>query len=465
MRLIAFCLAASALIACTSKDWRAKAVKSVSNNSSQVHEMNSITFGNGLKASKFRLSNGLKVIVHEDHTAPVFAYHTWFNVGSRNERKGITGIAHLFEHLMFKETKGQGDGRFDRVLEEQGGRVNAATYVDWTFYRESLPKEAFALIPPIEADRMQNIILSDEQVNAEREVVANERRFRTDNSPSGSMQELLYMNAFTVHPYHWPVIGWMEDIHAISPADCIAFYKTYYSPNNAAVIVVGDVETESVLKAIQAAYGDIAPADIPTENLPTEPVQDQERRLTVKKSIATDKLLMGYKVPGALHPDYPVLEVLSSVLFNGRSSRLYRRLVTEGQIASEAGGGAAQTKYPNLYTIDVSLRGGKTAQDAEQVIDQELKRLSTEPVPATEIEKAINKLETSFWQNFSTVDFKAQAMGFYETLVGDYRELFQEVKRYRNVTPADIQRVAITYFVPSGRTVVVAHPESPTSRE
>lgn len=438
-------------------------MKSLSVGSSEVFEVDSITFGEGLTAKKFRLSNGLKILVLEDPSAPVFAYHTWFNVGSRNEREGITGIAHLFEHLMFKETKNLKEGEFDRILEEQGGNINAATYVDWTFYRESLPKEAFRLLPSLEADRMRDMILNDRQVSSERDVVANERRFRVDNSPSGAMYEELYEKAFTRHPYRWPVIGWMKDIQSIRLEDCIRFYGTYYSPNNAVLVVVGDLKTEEVLREINKAYGPIPPAKIPPESIPEEPPQNGERRSKMKQTIPAEKILIGYRIPNALHPDYAAMEVAHAVLFDGKSSRLYRRLITDAQIASEASGWVNQTKDPGLYVIDVSMKPKHKVGEAEKIVYEELERLSKEEVPERELEKAKNRLETSFWGNFKTVDNKAQALAFYEVVAKDYRKLFDEVKNYRSVTPADVRRVAGAYYGSENRTVVTAAPLSKSS--
>ncbi|MFH1263060.1 MAG: pitrilysin family protein [Pseudomonadota bacterium] len=448
------------MFACASGEWRATHLKSASIVGSDVFEIDSFNFAKGLTVKKFRLSNGLKVIVLEDHSAPIFAYHTWFNVGSRNEKEGTTGIAHLFEHLMFKETKNLKEGEFDRILEEQGGSINAGTYVDWTFYHETVPAGAFAQTVSLEADRMQNMILSDMQVNSERDVVANERRFRVDNSPSGTMYEELFKKAFVKHPYHWPVIGWMKDIQTIPTKDCIEFYRTYYAPNNATVVVVGDVDTENVLKRINQAYGRIPASKIPAELIPSEPPQEKERRGTLKQEVPSEKLLVGYRIPNALSPDYPALEVAHAILFDGKSSRLYRKLITDTQIASEAGGWVNQTKDPGLYIIDITMKSKIKADKAEKLVYEELARLSKEKVPARELEKAKNRLETSFWGNFKTMDGKAQAMGFYETTAGDYRKLFDEVKSYRAVTVEDVKRTAETYFAPRNRTVITGIPLS-----
>lgn len=423
-----------------------------------IKEIDQIQASSSIFIQKFQLANGLKIIIYEDHTAPIFAYHTWFNVGSRNEREGITGIAHLFEHLMFKETKNLKEGEFDRIIEEQGGKMNAATYVDWTFYRESLPTEAFSIIPRMEADRMENMILNERQVNSEREVVANERRFRVDNSPIGTLYEKLYAEAFQIHPYHWPVIGWMKDIQAITLNDCIEFYKTYYAPNNATVVVVGNVETQNVLETIQNAYGHIPASTLPQEELPLEPKQEKERRIQIDQTIPSEKTLIGFHVPESNHLDYPALEVAHAILFDGKSSRLYRKLVTELQIVSGCGGWVNQTKDPGLYVADITMKPGHKVEEAEKVVYQEMKRISEEAISKEELDKVKNRFETTFWGNFKIADSKAQALGFFETVAKDYRKFFHVIDQVKNVTATDIQKVAKKYYRTENRTVVIASP-------
>jgi zinc protease len=424
-----------------------------------IQKTDEFLFNKNFLVEKYKLDNGLKVIIMEDHSAPVFAYHTWFHVGSRNEKKGTTGIAHLFEHLMFKETENTKEGEFDRILEEQGGKINAATYVDWTFYRESLPKEGFHLIPALEADRMQYMILSKEQLDAEREVVVNERLMRVDNSPQGAMYESLYSTAFKDHPYHWPVIGWMEDIKNISREDCINFYKTYYAPNNATIVVVGDVETKEVLETIQKAYGKIPSSTIPEHKMPTENVQTSERILELQKEISSEKFLMGFHTPNANHPDYPALEIAHSILFDGKSSRLQKILVNEKELATQSGGWVNQTMDPGLYIMDVTMNPGKSMDDAIKIIDEELLRIQNESVTTQELEKAKNRIETSFWSHFRTVDDKAELLGFHETVSADFKKFFHEMPTLMKVTAADVQRVAKAYFQVNNRTIIKAFPK------
>ncbi|MEO8877409.1 MAG: pitrilysin family protein, partial [Polyangiaceae bacterium] len=215
---------------------------------------------------RYKLDNGLDLLVLVDKSAPTVNYSTWYRVGSRHEKPGKTGLAHLFEHLMFNETENLKAGEFDRTLEESGAETNAATWFDWTFYYESLPSDRFPLAVKLEADRMANLVLREPQVASEKDVVANERRFRVDDDVEGAANELLYKSAFDTHPYHWPTIGWMEDILAFSPEDCAAFYRTFYAPNNATIVVVGDVKAKDVVSKISAAYGKLPSSEIPAED-------------------------------------------------------------------------------------------------------------------------------------------------------------------------------------------------------
>jgi len=419
----------------------------------------------GLHARMFRLGNGLKVILVRDPSAPVFAYQTWFAVGSRHEREGITGIAHLFEHLMFNQTEHHPPGELDRLIETAGGDTNAATWVDWTYYRDNLPKAELQLAVELEADRMAHLTLGDEQVESEREVVANERRFRVEDDVDGFLNEELYKAAFTTHPYHWPTIGWMRDIEAISIDDCRQFYRTYYAPNNATVVLVGDVDEDEALKVIEASYGKIPSSQIPTDVAPAEPEQTSERRLSWPKPVTADKLRLGYKAPAIGHPDYAVLEVASEILFGGASSRLYRRLVVETEFAASTHASTAPFRDPGLYEIAVSMQRGHVAAEAEKIVDEELDKLGRQPLEPHELDTAKTRLLTHFWRELRPQAGKAEALGHYETTVGDYRKLFAVADGYRRVTAADIERVVKAYLRTERRTVAVATPSGKPVQE
>jgi zinc protease len=437
-------------------------------------------FTDRLVVERYRLSNGLVVIVMEDHSAPVFAYQTWFRVGSRNEREGITGIAHLFEHLLFKESENLGDGVFDKLLERNGGRVNASTWVDWTYYRENLPTGAPTLPadvpdllkpPPadtldmvvrLEADRMAHMIINKEQVEKEREVVKNERRFRVDNDPEGRMYEALYATAFSSHPYRWPTVGWMKDLDAITLEDCVDFYKTYYSPNNAVVVAVGDLDTERLLGLILARYGAMARQEIPPFSGPEEAAQEEERRKDLEIELSSPKVLVGYHIPALAHEDHPAIEVANEILFEGKSSRVHRRMVTREEVASEVSGWVSPFADPGLLEIMVTMKSGKGPKEGEAVLYEEIERLRTEVVEQSELAKAKNGLEAGFLRGLQDVGGKARNIGHYETTTGDHHLLFTQVSRYRAVSEEDVRRVARIYFARSNRTVLTANPAPPT---
>ena len=413
------------------------------------------------EVQRWRFPNGLTLLLMEDHSAPVFAYQTWFDVGSSNETPGKTGIAHLFEHLMFKATKNLGDGEFDRIMESRGTSTNAATWVDWTFYTSGLPSLPgnLDLVARLEADRMVNLLLNEQQLEAEREVVLNERRFRVDNSPDGQLSERLYANAWKSHPYHWPTIGWESDIRAITLEDCLAFYRTWYSPNNATVIVVGDVQTDEVLETIGKHYGPLAPQELPAETFRDEAPAGGVREETTL-TIEGDKLLVGWRGPSLRDDDRAAALVVESLAFGGLSARVRRRLVNEEEMASDVGAMLAPFKYPGLLEVRVELREGRTAEEAEKALEEEMRRFVEDPVPADELEKARNQVELGFLSGLRSGSDKAEALGNMHVAGGDYRRLFGEVSRVRAVTAEDVRRVARRIFTPENRTVVVGRPAS-----
>jgi zinc protease len=405
--------------------------------------------------ARYRMQNGLKLLLLHDDAAKVVSYHTWFGVGSRHEQPGKTGLAHLFEHLMFNETENLPAGEFDRTLEAAGGEVNAATWVDWTFYYENVPSSELALVVRLEAERMQNLVLREPQVSSEKEVVANERRYRVDDDVEGAVNELLYKTAFTSHPYHWPTIGWMEDIEGFTTEDCQRFYATYYAPNNAIVVVVGDFSEEELLLQLQEHYGAIAPAALPAHQCEPEPPQQAERVLTLAKPTPTEKLALGYKSPSLGEAEFAVLTVLNEVLTGGKSSRLYRALITRGELASEVRGSASPTRDPGLYELWVSLREGHQAEEALAVIEQTLTDIATGGVEQSELEKAKNRLELGFLHGMETASGKAEQIGFYETVLGDAARIFRQLDAYRAVQRDQVSRLVRERLVSSQRTTLL----------
>lgn len=414
---------------------------------------------------RYRLGNGLEVLLLVDRSAPVASYFTWYRVGSRHEREGKTGLAHFFEHLMFNETEGLEAGEFDRKLEENGAESNAATWFDWTYYYEALPAERIDLAVELEAERMARLVLREPQVASEREVVTNERRYRVDDDVEGAANELLYKTAFTVHPYHWPTIGWMADIEKYTPEDCVAFYKTYYAPNNATVVVVGDVDEEKLLGKIQAAYGAIAPSTIPAEDTHPEPPQLARRDVTIRKPTATEKLFIAFHGPALGDADHAPLTVLNEVLFGGRASRGYRAMIIEREIATEVRGWPSAFRDPGLYEIYATARGAHTTGELEAAIDAELARARDGLVTDDELARAKARLELSLLQSLETMSGKAEQIGFNDVVLGDPAAGFRRLEAYRRTTSGDLRRVARRYFVDRARTVVRVLPEAPNGED
>jgi zinc protease len=422
-------------------------------------------FGPQLAIERFRMGNGLSILLIEEHAAPTVAYHTWFRVGSRNERPGKTGIAHLFEHLMFNETEGLAAGEFDRQLEELGAESNASTWLDWTHYDIAIPATGFERVVELEAQRMNHLVLRTPQVDSEKEVVMNERRYRVDDDVEGALNELLWSTAFEQHPYRWPTIGWMSDIESFDVDDCQTFYRTYYAPNNATLVVVGDVVPERALRKLQDEYGSYAPAPIPAQPTVKEPEQKAEKRLEVAKLTPTWKLNIGYHSPALAHPDHLPLSVLSEVLFGGRSSRLVKALVRDLELASDVRASLSPLADPGLFEIFVSAREGVTAEQLLDVVDAELDRVLLEPVTADELARATARIELSLLQGLSTNEGKASTIGFYEVVLGNPTAGFERLSALAGVRIEHLTEAARRYLVRTARTVILVRPQEHAGAE
>lgn len=418
----------------------------------------------GAEVHRYALANGLTVLALVDKSAPVVAYHTWFAVGSRHERPGKTGLAHLFEHLMFNEAEGLRAGQFDRKLEEAGAETNAATWLDWTYYHEAIPKDALGLVVKLEAARMARLVLRAPQVASEKEVVANERRYRVDDDVDGTMSEALYATAFRAHPYHWPTIGWMKDIVGFTPEDCEAFYRTYYAPNNATIVVVGDFDPARALARIVASYGALPRAELPPEDTHPEPPQLEERRVEMTKPTPTDKVIVGYRGPALGDPEHAPLTVLGEILLGGRASRLYRELVIEKEIVTEARAWASTFRDPGLFEVSAVMRQGHGADELVAALDRAAEALSRDVPSDAEVARAKARLELGTLQTLDTASGKAEQIGFFETVLGDPAGVARRLDAIRRVRSGDVRRVARGFLSPASRTIVVAHPDAPEAR-
>lgn len=431
----------------------------------QLEFIETVPFGTSLNIERFRMHNGLSLLLCEDASAPVVSIHTWFRVGSRHEREGKTGLAHLFEHLMFNEIEGRGAGFFDRKLEEAGAESNASTWLDWTQYNIAIPKQQLGLVLGLEAERMSKLVLREPQVASEKEVVANERRYRVDDDVEGAVSELLWATAFTRHAYKWPTIGWMKDIEGFTTSDCEAFYRAFYAPNNAALIIAGDFKLPEVLRLVSRHYGVLPSSTLPIEDAQPEPPQTSERRLEVSKQTSTEKLVIGYHAPALGDFDYPAISLLSEVLFGGRASRMHQRLVRELELASEVRGFVGPFHDPGLFEVYAAAREGHTAEQLLAVVDDELRKVSEAPVTEAEMARAASRFELGLLGGLESADGKASTIGFYEAVLGRPAAAFERLEATRRLTQSDLLRAARRYLDPSQRSVILVRPESARAKD
>jgi zinc protease len=405
------------------------------------------------------LDNGLKVLLLEERKAPVTTFHVWYRVGSRNEQAGRTGLAHFMEHMMFKGTPQIGAQAFSQVIRKNGGRDNAFTSQDYTGYFVTLAADRVHLPLELEPDRMVNLLLKPDEVERERSVVMEERRLRTDDDPSSSLWEKVQAAAFKAHPYGNPVIGWMEDIRKLSREDLQAFYKTYYVPNNAVVVVVGDFDRAELLPRIQKAFGAIPRGPEPPPVRIVEPPQNGERRVTLTREDAKLPFIMAlYRAPNLTDADSYALEVLEVILAGGKSARLYRNVVYEQQLALSAGAYYSRVSAdPQAFALYASSLPGKRVEDLEQALYAEVERLKTELVSPRELEKAKNQIQASFVFSQDSIFSLAQQLASYEIVAG-WRRWKDYLPGIRGVTAEDVQRVAKKYLTTENRTVGILIP-------
>lgn len=421
-----------------------------------------IPFGPTMRVERFVLGNGLQVLVLVDAAAPVVCVQTWFGVGSRHEKLKKTGISHLFEHLMFGATETHEMGVFDRMLEEAGAETNAATFLDWTYYHTNAPRDALPLTIALEADRMSKLVLNDPEVAREKEVVMNERRQRVEDDVEGSVNERLYKEAFRAHGYGWPTIGWMEDIAGMTTDDCRAFYRTYYAPNNARLVVVGDVDVGNLLELVQKEYGKLPPSEIPVEDVHPEPAQLEERRVEVTKPTPTQKIAMGYRSPALGDFDHAPLSILNEALFGGRASRVHRKLVQQMEIATEVRGWVGAFRDPSLWDIALTARGKHTCEELLAALDEVFEDVKKSGVTQAEIDRAKARSELGALQSLETAAGKAEQIGFHDTVLGDPAAQFERLAQLRRVTLGDVLRVARRYLLETARTIVMVRPDEST---
>jgi zinc protease len=414
---------------------------------------------------KHVLDNGLTVFLIPDHSCPSVTLQIWYKTGSRNERPGITGISHLFEHLMFKGTEEYPGNTFDKLIEASGGYDNAWTWVDNTAFYEVVPPDKLELVMRMEADRSRNLTLDRENLDSERNVVINERLWSVDNSPENSMYEVLINNAFVAHPYRWEVIGFMSDIKAITLDECLAYYRTHYAPNNSFLIISGDFKPDSALELAKRHFGPLKSEVPPPPVTTVEPEQKGEKRIDFRRAAQLSAVMAGYKIPGGNDPDIVPLMIAARILFDGESSRLQKRLIYDEQMAVTVEGEAEVHNDPYLFYVYAQANVDSDIEQVKSIIFQEIDRLSTEPVSDRELQKAKNRMESEFLIGLQSNEARADNIGMFQINTGDYVNIYDYPARIRAVTVDDITRVADKYLIPDRRTVVTLYPEESSGEE
>ena len=406
------------------------------------------------------LANGLKIVVWPDHDIPNANFYTFYKVGSRNEYPGITGLAHFFEHMMFNGTTRRKPGEFDRTMEAAGGSNNASTSNDLTIYTDWFPSSALETIFDLEGDRMANLAFDPKVVESERGVVYSERRSSVDNDNMGTLMEQMQAAAFVAHPYQFPTIGWPSDIEHWKIDDLKKFFKTYYAPNNAVLVVVGDVDPAKVFALADKYIAAIPRQPEPTPITTVEPEQQGERRIVVERADAQSPIVAYafHSGLGAGSKDMPALELLSTILAQGESSRLNQRLVEKEQAAVDAGAFAEAGFDPGLLWVYAMLPPGGDTAKVETLLDDELAKIARDGVTAAELDKARNLKLSAFWRGMATINGKARALGTYEVFNGDYRKAFDAPNAYAAVTAADVQALAKKILRVQNRTTGLLKP-------
>ena len=422
----------------------------------------SISISLGTEPSEYILSNGMKVLLVEVPKAPVATVQVWYKVGSRNEVMGRAGLSHMLEHMMFKGTARYPKGSFSRIVRKNGGIDNAFTGQDFTAYFENVAADRVGLALELEADRMQGLILDHNEFQTERDVVKEERRLRSEDDPQGALVEALFAHAFLSHPYHWPVIGWFADLDAMSLEDLQRHYDTFYSPNNATLVVVGDIKADALLPTIKRLFEPIPRGPSPKQTLTPEPDQRGERRFLLKREAQVPFVMMGFRVPNYSSEDSYALDILESILSHGKSSRLYQSLVYDqkNSLAVGAEYSVLQTD-PGLFYFYSLVNPGAKVEGVEEAIQREIVRLQNEPPSEQELQRAKNQVEAARVFEQDSNFRHAMLMGQAESVGAGWRRVDQFLDRIRAVTAKDIQRVAKQYLTQDNRTVGILIPVPP----
>ena len=409
------------------------------------------------------LPNGLTLVLSEDHSTPIVHAQLWYHVGSKNERPGRTGFAHLFEHMMFKGSKNVEPEAHTSFIASVGGQSNAYTTEDTTVFWETAPSQYLPLMLWLEADRMATLRVDEETFVREREVVKEERRMRVENQPYGRLLEIIYNEAFTTHPYKHPTIGSMKDLEAASIEDVRDFYRTYYVPSNATLTIVGDFDPDQAARMVSEYFGKIPkPAKAVPRDIPAEPPMTREKRVTLEEPWPLPAVVVAHHITYDGHPDSYPLHMASKILSDGQSSRIFRKLVYESGLALTAYGGGNIIEDPNLFFAVAIVQPGKSPAEVEAALTAELDRMKTEPVSEHELQRAKNQFARDYILGRETTQQKAAQLAHAVVIHGDITTADGEFDIFQKTTAADIQRVAKTYFTPTNRLIITIMPKGQT---
>ena len=418
-----------------------------------------------LQYQRFTLPNGLTVILHSDRSTPIAHVQLWYHVGSKNERAGRTGFAHLFEHMMFKGSKNVEPEQHTSIVSSVGGRANAYTNEDATVYWNTVPAQYLPLVLWMEADRLGSLRIDEQTFINEREVVKEERRMRVDNQPFGNLNELLYKAAFTTHPYKNPVIGSMADLDAATIDDVRAFFNTFYIPANATVIIAGDFDVAETTDLVTRYFGRIpaGAGKVPREITP-EPVQTTEKRIMLEEAWPLPAVIVAHHITYDGHPDSYPMHVLAKVLSDGNSSRIHRSLVYDKRLAVAAFGSANLIEHPNLFYAVALVAPGQSPEAVEKALIAELDKAAAEGITDRELQRAKNQFARDYILMRETVQQKAQILAHAEVLHADLATADGEFTTFQNMARADVQRVAKKYFTSGSRVVMHVRPKNGGTR-
>lgn len=411
-----------------------------------------------LPVERFVLDNGLTVLLLKDDSVPMISYHTWYKVGSRNESKGVTGAAHMLEHMMFKGAKKYSGNQFDQILAANGITNNAFTTYDYTGFYQNLPADKLELMMDLEVDRMSSVLIREEDLQSEKQVVAEERRWRTENQPMGIVREAMLGSLFKGSSYEWPVIGYMPDIQDYNSQKLRFFFENYYAPNNAVLVLVGQLDLQKTKKLIEKYYGKLPRREIPKDNFIVKSNFNKPRSEVIEYDVQSSNFVFAFPTVPVGHEDVYALDLAGAILGGGQNSRLYRTIVYKAQLATAAYSYHYALARDGMFALGANLIPGKSVKNLKPLFDQEIKILRESVVSEKELQAAKVQVMKYFVDELTTIDGKARALATNEIQTGSYKNMYRDLEKYQAVTALDIQRVAEKYLVPAGSVQVEMRP-------